>query len=367
MVLKALYEIFDNVGIKVVQLSLSGRAAKRMQEVTGRPAFTMAHFLSPHIVSAPSEHCIVVIDEASMVDIITMSQLCERLGDLPRLLLVGDPSQLMPVGPGLVLHALEKIPQVPVTRLTAVSRLGGVIASAAASIREGRWPEISSCTNQEISFIPTSRVQYENDACIANTVADLWQKDPLNTKILCTRRSGPDGTDCVNQSCQNAFNGTATLLKVWSVEHVDYVRTHLRLGDRVLCTRNLWDRGLQNGSLGTICEIEDQPHSFLRDDREFLCTVIAWADWDDGKRRPISEDILDDLQLSYAITIHKAQGSQWPRVIVVLAENRTLDRTVVYTAITRAQKQVILFGNNASMREAVERLPRAQLRRVALK
>jgi exodeoxyribonuclease V alpha subunit len=94
--------------------------------------------------------------------------------------------------------------------------------------------------------------------------------------------------------------------------------------------------------------------------------ALAWVDWDDGVRRPIVEEMLDDLELGYAITVHKAQGSQWPRVIVPLTGHRLLDRTLVYTAVTRAQRQVLLVGDNDAARAAVEGLPRAQSRQVAL-
>jgi exodeoxyribonuclease V alpha subunit len=94
--------------------------------------------------------------------------------------------------------------------------------------------------------------------------------------------------------------------------------------------------------------------------------ALAWVDWDDGVRRPITEDMLDDLELGYAITVHKAQGSQWPRVIVPLTGHRLLDRTLVYTAVTRAQSQVLLVGDVAAVESAVRAQPRAQERQVAL-
>lgn len=94
--------------------------------------------------------------------------------------------------------------------------------------------------------------------------------------------------------------------------------------------------------------------------------ALGWVDWDDGLRRPIMQDMLDDLELGYAITVHKAQGSQWPRVIVPVTRSRLLDRTLLYTAVTRAQRQVILVGDAVAAREAVVRLPRAQARQVAL-
>lgn len=135
---------------------------------------------------------------------------------------------------------------------------------------------------------------------------------------------------------------------------------------RTAAEGNLWDRGLQNGSLGVVVQVDDEPRMLTNEDGKETGLALAWVDWDDGVRRPIVEDMLDDLELGYAITVHKAQGSQWPRVIVPLTGHRLLDRTLVYTAVTRAQRQVLLVGDEAAAKAAVEGLPRAQARQVAL-
>lgn len=366
-VLKGLYEIYDRAGMKVIQLALAGRAAKRMQEATGRPASTIASALRNRKEEDFNDRCVVVVDEASMVDIITMSRLCELIGHAPRLVLVGDPAQLMPVGPGLVLHALERVPQVPVAQLTVVKRYSGAIALAAASIREGVWPELSSDPEAPIAFIPCARrPSLSSDATIPETVLHLYRKDPENTQILCARRSGPDGSKGLNALCQAALTADDKPVQVWDERHDAYARVGLHLGDPVLCTRNLWDRGLQNGSLGVVVQVDDEPQMLTDDDGEESGLALAWVDWDDGVRRPIVEGMLDDLELGYAITVHKAQGSQWPRVIVPLTGHRLLDRTLVYTAVTRAQRQVLLVGDESEAKKAVEGLPRAHARQVSL-
>lgn len=360
-VLKALYDVYDRAGIAVTQLALAGRAAKRMQEATGRPASTIANFLRSWKEGSFDERTVVVVDEASMVDIITMSRLCELLGPAPRLVLVGDPAQLMPVGPGLVLHALVQVPQVPEAQLTVVKRYGGAIAAAAASIRDGRWPELPSDAEAAIAFIACPR-----HASIPETVLHLYKQDPETTQVLCARRNGVDGTKGLNALCQAVLTADAKAVQVWDEQHEAYARVGLHLGDPVLCTRNLWDRGLQNGSLGVVVQVDDEPRTLTNEDGEATGLALAWVDWDDGVRRPIVEEMLDDLELGYAITVHKAQGSQWPRVIVPLTGHRLLDRTLVYTAVTRAQRQVLLVGDEAAARAAVEGVPRAQSRQVAL-
>lgn len=362
-VLKALYEVYDRAGVRVIQVALAGRAAKRMQETTGRSASTIASFLrglKDGDLAAPT---VLVVDEASMVDIITMSRICEALPQEVRLVLVGDPNQLMPVGPGLVLHALATVPGVPLVELKVVKRYGGEIGAAATAIRDGKWPDLPADETAAISFIPAGAADANS---LAAAVLRLYALDPENTQILSSRRNRPDGTKNLNAICQARLTSGAKPLMVWSHEHDALVHTGIHLGDPLLCTRNMWDRGLQNGSLGIVVQIEDVPRLLTGDAGGELGSAIAWVEWDDGVRRPIVEEMLDDLELGYAITVHKAQGSQWPRVIVPVTGNRLLDRTLVYTAVTRAQQQVILVGDAQAARNAVEGLPRAQQRQVAL-
>lgn len=364
-VLKALYQIYDQAGIEIVQLALAGRAAKRMQEATGRAASTIANFLrAAKELSGP---VVVIIDEASMVDIISMYRLCELLAADVRLVLAGDPEQLMPVGPGLVLHALIRVPAIPLGELKVIKRYGGNIASAAASIRKGVWPPLSNVETDPIAFISCADTRTASGtSLIAETVLDLYRLDQKNTQILSARRNGPDGVKTINSLCQADATAGAKAVTVWSSHHDAWALTGFNLGDSVLCTRNMWDRGLQNGSLGTIVEVEDDARH-TDDGKNKECEYpLAWVLWDDGIRRPIVENMLDDLELGYAITVHKAQGSQWPRVIVPLTGHRMLDRTLIYTAVTRAQKQVLIVGDEAAAKAAVESTPRVQSRQVAL-
>ncbi len=369
-VLKALYQIYDSAGVRIYQMALAGRAAKRMHEATGRPAFTIASFLRNVKEDELAESCVVVVDEASMADIITMSRLCGLLPPHARLLLVGDPNQLMPVGPGLVLHALAETPGIPLVELKVVKRHGGDIGAAALAIRNGTWPDLPDVDSAPIAFIPCSapisRVTGDVDNTLAETVLSLYTQNPENTQILSSRRNGFDGTKWLNALCQKRFTARARPLLVWSSEYAAHADTGFHLGDPLLCTRNMWDRGLQNGSLGTLMQIEDEPRLLKTDEGDEIGYALAWAEWDDGERRPIFEAMLDDLELGYAITVHKAQGSQWQRVIVPITGNRLLDRTLVYTAVTRAQQQVILIGDESAARKAVEGVPRAHHRRVAL-
>lgn len=369
-VLKAIYGIYDTAGIHIVQMALAGRATKRMQEATGRAAFTIAGFLRNAKPEDMARPCVVVIDEASMVDIITMSRLCELLPSHARLLMVGDPNQLMPVGPGLVLHELVAVDAIPLVELKVVKRHGGEIAAAALAIRDGVWPDFSDIESAPICFLPCAiqapRFGSAAAETLENTILRLYLQDPENSQILSSRRNGVDGTRGLNTLLQKHTTRQATPLLVWNSEHDSLEHTGFHLGDLLLCTRNMWDCGLQNGSLGKLVQIEETPRLLKSDEGVAMGYALAWALWDDGERRPILETMLDDLELGYAITVHKAQGSQWPRIIVPISGNRLLDRTLIYTAVTRAQRQVILVGDEDAARIAVQSLPRAKQRKVAL-
>jgi exodeoxyribonuclease V alpha subunit len=355
-VLKALYRLYDHVGTKVLQVALAGRAAKRMQEATGRPALTIASFLNGVAPATFDGPTVLVVDEASMVDLVSMSRVCQVLPAHVRLVLVGDPFQLMPVGPGLVFHCVLQVPGVPVTELKTVKRYGGEIAAVATAVRAGRWRDMSSDETAPIAFIPCER------RLIAELVVELYALDTEGTQVLAPLRNGPAGTKTLNMLCQERFTKSQPAIAFWSDDYEQPALCGLNLGDMVLCTRNLWDKGLQNGSLGRVVEVVPIPS------REATTTddALAWVEWDDGIRRAVTVDMLDDLELGYSVTVHKAQGSQWRRVIIPVTDSRLLDRTLLYTAITRAQLQVILVGDVEAARRAVLAPPKVHSRKVAL-
>ncbi|WP_310566627.1 AAA family ATPase [Hydrogenophaga sp.] len=355
-VLKALYRLYDHVGTKVLQVALAGRAAKRMQEATGRPALTIASFLNGVAPATFDGPTVLVVDEASMVDLVSMSRICQVLPAHVRLVLVGDPFQLMPVGPGLVFHCVLQVPGVPVTELKTVKRYGGEIAAVATAVRAGRWRDMSSDETAPIAFIPCER------RLIAELVVELYALDTKGTQVLAPLRNGPAGTKTLNMLCQERFTKSQPAIAFWSDDYEQPALCGLNLGDMVLCTRNLWDKGLQNGSLGRVVEVVPMPS------REAATTddALAWVEWDDGIRRAVTVDMLDDLELGYSVTVHKAQGSQWRRVIIPVTDSRLLDRTLLYTAITRAQLQVILVGDVEAARRAVLAPPKVHSRKVAL-
>ncbi|MBN8504484.1 MAG: AAA family ATPase [Burkholderiales bacterium] len=355
-VLKCIRSMLDEAGKAVYQMALSGRAAKRMAEATGKPSMTIAGFLRNVAKEGLPAGSTLVVDEASMLDVLLAYRLVGAMPEDARLVLIGDPFQLPPVGPGLTLHVLADVPQIANVELTVVRRFGGNIATVASAVRDGRLPELPSNDDEDIAFIECN----EDDA--GHVVLELLAKQPGATQVLTfTKSRGPVSTAALNALCQQRLAAGARHLLVFNEERRRLERTGFRLDDPVLCTKNLWHLGLQNGSLGRLHSIEDTPLV----DVDGVATY-GWIRWDDGELRAVTDEVLDALELGYAITVHKAQGSQFGRVIVPVFRAKNLDRTMLYTAITRATRQVLLVGDRSLAIEVIKNPPSASQRRVSL-
>jgi exodeoxyribonuclease V alpha subunit len=360
-VLKVVEGLLEDCGQQIYAMALSGRAAKRLAEATKRTAMTIAGFLRNVAPRGLPNNSALIVDEASMLDILLAHRLLTVIPESCRIIFIGDPYQLPPIGPGLTLHALVSVSAVPRVELTETQRFGGVIAEGALAIRDGRWPSMPHISSAALAFLPCTADQ------ISTTVLNLYVVDPANTQVLTfTRQRGAASSRSLNALCQRSLAATSPRLLLWSDERERKEDTGFRLGEPVLCTRNLYKHAIQNGSLGHIDAIEETPKPIIGTNGESMGLALAWVIWDDGERRPVTEEVLDALELGYAVTVHKAQGSQFPRVVVPVYAARNLDRTMLYTAITRAKQQVILVGDINVARRAVEALPYASLRRVAL-
>ncbi|WP_079433399.1 ATP-dependent RecD-like DNA helicase [Zoogloea sp. LCSB751] len=356
-VLKAVLAVLDETGLPCRLLALAGRAAKRISEATGRPAQTIAGFIRNPELDA-LQNGIVVIDEASMVDILSMAQVLDLIPETCRVVLVGDSAQLMPVGPGLVFHILcGSI--IPTVELKQARRFGAEIAHFANQIREGSFPEVAEDSKASVCLFDLSHPE-----SIAEAIVELY--DPVDCQILCSRRSGPSGTKSLNSLLQARVNPDGLPLMVFNREFDRQVNTGLRINDPVIYTRNNYRLNLRNGSLGKLSSIPEEPAIYCDEVGEPLGTVIAWVEWDDGVLRPVFEDMLSEIELAYAITTHKAQGSQWKRVLIPLVKTRNFDRSMLYTAVTRAQSQVILFGDRRVAVDAASGTPHSAKRRIHL-
>lgn len=355
-VLRALFRLCEAAGHAIYPMALSGRAAKRIGEATGHKAQTIAGFLKHFPLEDAPDRAVVVIDEASMVDLPSVYRVMRQLPSGYRIVLVGDPHQLPPVGPGLLLHELVHEQTIPLVELTEVRRYGGSIAKAAAAIRAGRWPDLTGNPGTDIVFLPCAPAQ------INATVLDVYNEDRSASQILCAiRNSVAGGAKPINTLCQHSLNAQGEELMLWNAEYDQRQTTGFRVGDPVICIKNDWEIDLQNGSLGVILSVASQTP---KDDPK---RCLGQIQCDDGQVRNLTIDLLPYLELAYAITIHKSQGSAFRRVIVPITRSKLLDRTLLYTAVTRAERQVILVGDMGAARGAVLAPRRSDERHVALR
>lgn len=359
-VLKALYYLLDTTNLPRFQMALSGRAAKRMAEATNEKAITIASFLKNTTKEELTDAPIVLIDESSMLDIATTYRIIKKLPTQARLVLIGDPYQLPPIGAGLVFHLLCETNWVPKTELTEVKRQSSKsgIPLIASQVRKGIWHDLPSVGKN-------CRMIVCSDDAILPTTIRLYDESPETTQILAaTNYCKWAGIKVVNAQCQNNYTANNQKLLLWSDEYDQIEDTGFRLNDLVIYTKNDWERGLLNGSLGRLIQIYDQPKTVTIDEIER--TSIGLADFEDARHEIYIEDV-DEMELGYAISVHKAQGSQFSRVVIPVRESRVLDRTWIYTAITRAVNDVILVGSRDAVREAVTAPPRAFERKVGLR
>jgi len=354
----AAYRIL-NQGLPIYQVALSGRAAQRMAEATGREATTIAKFLANHAGSdKPSlpEHLLLVIDEASMVDLLSMYKLCRTLPKATRIIFVGDVAQLPPVGAGLVFHALENS-SVPSFHLSQVKRQSAQsgIHHLATNIRLAK---------SESAFL----LDPPDDICVIRETTEQALIDTFNacggaehSIFLTPTRNGKLGVDAVNKLIQSSFDN----LELPEIRYDDDVhgltkwltraRRPIRLHDQVIVTKNDYDEDIRNGDLGRIVKVFDRPDNGVYGVIEI-----------DGILKNINNAVLEKLELGYAITIHKSQGSQWPTCVLLLDQIATkmLDQTLLYTAVTRPSESLVIMGDIALIESAVKKGSSAQHRNV---
>ncbi|KPW89485.1 MULTISPECIES: ATP-dependent DNA helicase [Pseudomonas] len=364
-VLKALYKALDTTGRPRFQMALSGRATARMIEATGEEARTIAGFLGQVTEKDMGLAPIIIIDEASMLDLVTFYRLVQKLPSDCQVILVGDPYQLPPIGAGLILHVLCELGAIPTTELTEVKRQAkeSAIPLASRQIRDGQWPDFSFDEGDDVVFLSCC------DDQIIPTVIRLYEQDSSNTQILsATKSCSYAGVETINRVCHTMYSDHNKQLLVENADTGEIEATGLCVGDLLMYTANDWKRNLQNGSLGQLEEVFDQPRSVNMggEDKPRIRTAVGIARFEGVKHFVLDTDV-DSLELAYSITVHKAQGSQFKRVIVPVRKSRILDRTFIYTAATRAQVQVILVGDIEAVREAIKLPPKAFSRRVGLR
>ena len=363
---RGMLRVFEALGLNVVLAAPTGRAAKRLSELCGIEAKTIHRLLEAGYVAGggrlafqrcatnPLECDVVVLDEVSMVDVVLMQALLEAMPYDARLVLVGDPDQLPPVGPGNFLRDLINSRRVPVIALTEIFRQAqqSDIVMNAHAINEGRAPKPSGKDGD--FFI----MKKESPADVMATIVSLCRDrlpryyglSPSQIQVLSPARRQGAGTIPLNRMLQEALNPPAE-----GKPEKRFGDTIFRQGDRVMQVRNNYDivwetvdgkesgMGMFNGDVGEIVQLFPGQE----------CLVVRF----DDKLATYTFDMLGELELAYAMTVHKAQGSEFEAVVVAVSNGisrRLLTRSILYTAITRAKKLLVLVGNPDTINHMIE-------------
>lgn len=358
-IIKCIIDIYENNGMNVILGAPTGRAAKRMTESTGREAKTIHRLLEMGVSeddesvfekgeSSPLDADVIIIDEASMIDIMLMQNLLKAIKLGTRLIIVGDVDQLPSVGPGNVLQDLIECEYIKVVRLKDIFRQAAesLIVTNAHRINQGQMPILNQ-KDKDFFFI-----SQENVDRVVDTIIDLinrrlptfnksWDK-LRDMQVLTPMRKGILGVTNLNIRLQEMFNPPSNDKKEKNSRDIVF-----REGDKVMQTKNnyslKWFRiggvgedegtGVFNGDLGFIQSVDEEKKSL---------TII----FDDERKVIYDFNYLDELDLAYATTIHKSQGSEFKVVIIpaFIGSPFLMNRNLLYTGITRAKQLVVVVG-----------------------
>ncbi len=348
----ALLRIFRAPGLRCLLAAPTGRAARRLEETTGLQAKTIHRLLEVDPATGdfkrhrtnPLQGDVVVLDEASMVDVVLMYQLVRAIPPEAAFILVGDVDQLPSVGPGSVLRDVIDSGAVPVARLTEIFRQAAAsrIVTNAHRVNRGQMPELDSPRGGLSDFY---FVEAEEPAAIAEKIVRLvadriperFGLDRVrDVQVLTPMNRGDLGSRALNTRLQEVLNPgpKPEIQKFGSV---------FRLGDKVMQTVNDYDKDVFNGDLGSVTRVD-------ADEREIRVDF-------DGREAVYDFGELDEIAPAYACSIHKSQGSEYPGVVVPLHTQHyhMLYRHLLYTAITRGKKLVVLVGSKKALAIAVRR------------
>ena len=361
--INGILKLLEQDNLDVVLTAPTGRAAQRMSEITGREAKTIHRLLEAERTSGermsfarsarnPIEADAVIVDELSMVDIVLFASLLDALPLGCRLIMVGDSDQLPPVGAGNVLHDLIESGVLPVVMLDEVFRqaMQSLIVSNAHRIVKGEMP-IMNKTDSDFFYMPRADAN-----SVSNTVVDLcksrlpkaYKYSPLaDIQVLCPSKKGQAGTVNLNRILQKELNPPDK-----SKKEITILARIFREGDKVMQIKNDYNicwikkgedgNGIFNGDVGIIEKIE--PSS--------SCLTIMF----DGRRATYPYENLNELELAYAVTVHKSQGSEFEAVIIPAIDiaPQLCYRNLLYTAVTRARSTLIIVGNQNQVYKMVE-------------
>jgi exodeoxyribonuclease V alpha subunit len=354
-IIKAILNLFTHADLEVFLAAPTGRAAKRLSESTRETAKTIHRLLGygnesingnrfQHNEKEPLETDVLIIDEFSMVDLILFYNLLKAITPGTRLIVVGDVDQLPSVGPGSVLRDLIQSGKIPTVRLNVIFRQAeqSLIVSNAHKINQGEFPYLS--TAKDFFFI-----QDENPDNIARTLPDLMKTripgflgcDPFeDIQVLTPMRRTVTGVENLNLCLQEALNPADPLKAELKTGFATF-----RVGDKVMQIKNDYQKSVFNGDIGRVRQVDPE-------DRR---VVVGYLEIEGERNVTYESEELDQLVLSYAISVHKSQGNEYPVVIMPVTTQHyiMLQRNLLYTAVTRAKKMVVLIGTKKAIAIAV--------------
>ncbi|WP_445150532.1 SF1B family DNA helicase RecD2 [Baekduia sp. Peel2402] len=349
--MRALVDLLVEQSRTVKLCAPTGKAARRLSEVTGAEATTI-HRLLEYV---PGEGFardaddpltgvdLLVVDEASMLDVRLATALVSAVGPRTHVLLVGDVDQLAPVGPGRVLEDLIASGTVPSTKLVEVFRQAArsLIIRAAHAIDRGELPPTQAGEDDIRDFFlierdDPQRVFAEVVSLAIKRLPKHYELDPVSDlQVLVPMHKGPAGIDAFNETLRAELNPSGR----------DVKGTQFRLGDRIMQTRNNHERQFYNGEIGVIA---------ANDPARGTLTIVG----DDGRRITLDANEAGTLRLAYACSVHKMQGSQAPAIVIALARGHApmLTRNLVYTAVTRSQQVCVVVAERGALPTALGRV-----------
>jgi exodeoxyribonuclease V alpha subunit len=348
-IVSCILDLYQRLGARVRLMAPTGRAAKRLSETTGAEAATIHRALefSPQTggfrrnASEPLRADVIVIDEMSMVDTFLMYHLLKAVPPGARLVMVGDVHQLPAVGPGNVLKDLMDSGVVPVARLTQIYRQAqqSLIVVNAHRINQGDFPQLAGLDDgKDFVFIPRQEPEAIKGTLlnlVLNELPERYGFDPVrDIQVITPMHRGAVGVQALNHELQQCLNGRAP--------RFTFGARVFRRGDKVMQLRNNYYKEVFNGDIGQVTGLNPATGQLLVD---FDGKAVAY---DPGEG--------EEITLAYAVTVHKAQGSEFPGVLLVLTTHHylLLQRNLLYTALTRGRRLVVLVGTKKALAMAIK-------------
>lgn len=339
----------------------TGRAAKRMSESTGLPAVTIHRLLGwngtegfDYNEDQPLRGKIIIIDETSMVDIWIAYSLFQAIPSDCQVIIVGDEDQLPSVGPGQVLKDLLASQTIPSVRLVDIYRQeeGSTIIELAHEMKHARLPANILQNQKDRSFFACSATQVVSVVQQVVTSAHKKGYSSMDIQVLAPMYKGPAGIDVLNKEIQEILNPNPNQSK----KEIVFNNIAYRIGDKVLQLVNMPEKQVFNGDIGTIVSINLKKENDNQDTKDEI--IISY----DGNEVAYEKSDLTQITLAYCCSVHKSQGSEFPIVIIPVVKSyyRMLRKNLLYTAITRAKKSLVLCGEIESLEFGVKREDESQ-------